>query len=175
MQKLVRLPAIVALAVAATGCSTVMEANRPAATNLSRYALGESRVDIVAKMGMPSGSVKDGEHTCDVYKVYTKGTSAAGKGAIILGEAAADFFTLGLAEAITTPGEAVSKANMHTVLFCYGSDGNLAQLKDEGRERDQPHVAPALAPLPPPATGVGQTAVATAPAPTSPGAAATKP
>jgi hypothetical protein len=110
------------------GCSTVMEANRPPSVNLHRFAAGERRFDVVADVGAPIASEKDGAKSCDIYKLYTQGVSDAGKGAIILTEAAADFFTVGLAEALTTPGEAMTKSKLHTVLFCYKDDGRLTSV-----------------------------------------------
>ena len=117
-----------------TACSTVMEANRPAAVNLSSFTIGEKHLDVVARLGAPQTSEKDGDKTCDVYKLYTKGTSKSGKGAIIVGEAAADVFTLGLFEVVATPGEALTKSNTHVVLFCYSPDNVLISVTDEGRK-----------------------------------------
>ena len=114
-------------------CSTVMEANRPTAVNIRKYSLGEKRLDVLSSLGVPTSSVKDGANSCDVYKLYTKGTSKAGKAGIIFTEAAADFFTLGLAEAIATPAEAATKSNIHTVLICYDEGEKLVSLRDEGR------------------------------------------
>ncbi len=110
-----------------------MEARRPDPVDLHRYALGQRRIDIISKLGTPTGTVQDGLNSCDVYKLYTNGIGRAGKGAVILGEAAADFFTLGLAEVVTTPGEAMTKNKLHTVLACYSPDGTLASLTDEGK------------------------------------------
>jgi hypothetical protein len=122
-------------------CSTVMEANRPSAVNISKYSLGEKRLDVLSSPGAPASSVKDGANSCDVYKLYTKGTSKAGKAGIIFTEAAADFFTLGLAEAVATPAEAATKSNLHTVLICYGQDEKLVSLRDEGRTVQESHSA----------------------------------
>ncbi len=111
----------------------MMEANRPSAVNISRYSVGEARLDVLSSLGAPTSTVKDGANSCDIYKLYTKGTSKAGKAGIILTEAAADFFTLGLAEAVATPAEAATKSNLHTVLICYDEREKLVSLRDEGR------------------------------------------
>ncbi len=110
-----------------------MEANRPSAVNISKYSLGQKRLEILSSLGSPVSSVKDGPNSCDVYKLYTKGTSKAGKAGIIFTEAAADFFTLGLAEVVATPAEAATKSNLHTVLICYDGEEKLVSLRDEGR------------------------------------------
>jgi hypothetical protein len=39
-------------------------------------------------------------------------------------------FTLGLAEVVTTPGEAATRNSLHTVLFCYGADDKLALVRE---------------------------------------------
>jgi hypothetical protein len=126
----------VLLAVAATtlgACSTVMEANRPAAVNINKYGLGEKRLDVMSKLGAPVSTVRDGANSCDVYQLYTKGTSKAGKVGIIFTEAAADVFTLGLAEVVATPTEAATKSHTHTVLICYDADEKLVSMRDEGK------------------------------------------
>jgi hypothetical protein len=121
-------------ALALGGCSTVMEANRPQAVNLKKFTIGEKRIDIIAQLGSPTGSEKDGERSCDVYSIYIHGVNGAGKGAIIVGEAAADVFTAGLFEVIATPAEAASKNKKHTVLFCYSSANALDLIRTDGKQ-----------------------------------------
>jgi hypothetical protein len=132
MNSALRLTAI-GVAVALGGCSTVMEAQRPPATNLNKFAFGEKRLDVVAQVGPALSTVQDGDSSCDIYKLYTSGTSKVGKGAIIFTEAAADVFTAGLAEAVLTPGEAMSKSKQHSVFFCYDKDSKLLTIKDSGK------------------------------------------
>jgi hypothetical protein len=129
------LMAVASISALTVGCSTVMEAERPSATNLSQFGTGERRVDVVARIGAPTGKVDDGGLSCDIYKLHTKGTNAAGKTGIIVTEAAADVFTLGLAEVVLTPAQAASRAGLHTVLFCYNAGETLQQIKDSGVER----------------------------------------
>ena len=57
--------------------------------------------------------------TCDYYKLYTRGYGAGGKIPIAVGEAAADVFTIGLAEIVLTPTEGVTRNEKHPVAFCY--------------------------------------------------------
>lgn len=137
MRQLIFGGAFAACAIALLGgCSTVMEAERPSAVNLDRFAPGQKRVDVVAQIGTPQGQVKDGELGCDVYKLYTKGTSKAAKGGIIVTEAAADVFTLGLAEAVLTPAQGLTKSHLHTVMFCYNGEERLASIRDQGLPRN---------------------------------------
>jgi hypothetical protein len=143
-------PAVLALMLG--GCSTVMEANRPDPVDLQKYSVGEKRMDVIARLGAPESSVKDGDKSCDIYKLYTRGVTKVDKGAIILGEAAADVFTLGLAEAVTTTGEAVTKNKKHTVLICYSVEDLLVSILDEGKSVPAAPVAPATQPPAQPAT-----------------------
>jgi hypothetical protein len=108
-----------------SACSTVMEANRPDPVDLSQFVIGEPRLNVVAEIGAPIASEKDGKNSCDVYKLYTDGPSGAGKGAIAAGEAVADVFTLGLAEVVLTPAEAATSSDKHTVIFCYSPSNKL--------------------------------------------------
>lgn len=136
MTNLATLAAMAALCGGLSGCSTVMEAERPSATNLDRFVVGQRRVDIIAEVGPPLSTIDDTGAACDVYKMHTKGTNAAGKVGIIFGEAAADVFTLGLAEVALTPVEAASKAGLHTVMFCYDANQKLASMRDAGNTRN---------------------------------------
>ena len=133
-----------------------MEAQRPDPVDLHRYTLGQRRIEVLSRLGSPTSSVQDGANSCDVYKLYTNGVSRVGKGAIIATEAAADFFTLGLAEVVATPGEAATKNKLHTVLVCYAPDQTLVSITDEGKAVMAMPVADAptgSAPIPPvPAT-----------------------
>ena len=112
------------------GCSPVMEATRPTPVDTSQFAVGERRVQVVEAIGAPTANVKDGDQSCDVYKLYTRGPGGVGKGVIAAGEAAADVVTLGLAEVLFTPLEAGTRNAKHTVTFCYDKDGKLVSLHD---------------------------------------------
>ena len=148
------------------GCSTVMEADRPSAVNLANYHAGLRRIEVVEKLGAPISVVTDNGNSCDIYKLYTHGTSTAAKVGIITGEAAADVFTLGLFEVVATPAQAASKAHIHTVLFCYSSDEHLVSVIDQGHKRatDEPVASvasPSAAPVPAPAPAPSQSPPAT--------------
>jgi len=110
------------------GCSPVMEANRPDPVDMSQFVIGEKRMDVLAEIGSPKATEKDGKNSCDIYKLYTEGHSAAGKGAIAAGEAVADVFTLGLAEVIFTPAEGATQDSKHAVIFCYSPDNRLVSI-----------------------------------------------
>ena len=113
------------------GCSTVMEANRPDPVSLQKFTVGERRFDVLAQLGPPLVALqKDGDNSCDMYKLYTHGTSGVGKGAIIAGEALADVYTLGLAEIALSPTEAATRNKLHPVIFCYSQDNILVSVKE---------------------------------------------
>lgn len=59
----------VALLVLVGGCSPVVEATRPDPVDLSQFAVGESRVQVVEQIGTPTATVKDGADSRDVYKL----------------------------------------------------------------------------------------------------------
>jgi hypothetical protein len=124
------LPAGAGLLVAlcVSGCGAVLEATRDTPVNLDHVAVGESRVNVMADLGAPLSSVKNGTNDCDVYKLCTEGPGAAGKGAIAAGEVVADIFTFGLTELIFTPVEAATRGCLHTVMACYGPDNKLASI-----------------------------------------------
>src|SRR5271154_5401368 len=122
-----------------TGCSVVMEATRPAPVRLAEFPPGESRDAVVAKLGEPT-------------------TSTA------VGEVVADFFTLGIAEAVSTPTEALTRNKKTPVWFCYRND-TLARvtpkhLEGEDLASSDRAAASPSAPVTTPAGG-GTTAPAT--------------
>jgi hypothetical protein len=122
---------IVSLAsLASPGCSPVMEATRPTPVDTSQFAAGESRVQVVEAIGAPTANVKNTDKSCDVYKLYTRGSGGVGKGVIAAGEGAADVVTLGLAEVLFTPLEAGTRNAKHTVTFCYDKDEKLVSFND---------------------------------------------
>ncbi len=116
------------LAAGLAGCGPVLEATRDTPVNLNHIAVGESRINVIADLGTPVSTVKNGDKDCDVYKLCTEGPGAGGKAAIAAGEVVADVFTLGLTELIFTPVEAATRGCLHTVMACYGPDNKLASL-----------------------------------------------
>jgi hypothetical protein len=113
-----------------SSCSVVMEATRPDPVDLSQFTIGEGRPQIVEQLGAPVANVKQGDDSCDIYKLYTRGPGGVGKGAIAATEAVADVFTLGLAEVITSPVEGATKNEKHTVSFCYDKTSSLVSMRD---------------------------------------------
>jgi hypothetical protein len=122
--------------LAVCGCSPVFEATRPDPVDLSQFAVGESRVQVIEQIGAPTAQVKDADNSCDVYKLYTRGPGSVTKGAIAVGEAAADVVTLGLAEVLFTPVEAATRNSKHTVMMCYDKDNKLAAVRESGSTPD---------------------------------------
>lgn len=124
------LIAIAPVVMMSAGCSTVMEARRPDPVDLRQFSIGDRRFDIVTQIGAPLATETEGSESCDVYKLVTHGVHRAGKAAIILGEAAADVYTLGLFEVIATPVEGATASAPHTVAFCYSADRKLQSISE---------------------------------------------
>jgi hypothetical protein len=112
------------------GCSVYMESNRPTPVKLAEYESGQSRESVIGRLGAPASSTQyPGGNSCDLYQLYTKGYGTGGKVATAVVESAADVFTLGLAEVVLTPTEAVTKNELHPVKFCY-HDQKLTMVSD---------------------------------------------
>ena len=117
-----------------SGCSVYMEATRPTPVDLSQFQPGQTHDAVVEQLGAPTGKMGETDGaTCEGYKLYTHGYGAGGKVPIALLEGAADVFTLGLAEAVTTPVEAATKNQLHVVTFCYRND-KLVRVSEDGHE-----------------------------------------
>ena len=126
----IALPTITAL----QGCSVYMESTRPTPVDLSQFQAGDARESVVERLGTPLSTASEADGaSCDFYNLYTHGYGAAGKAGIAVLEGAADAFTLGLAEIITTPAEGLTKNETHPVTFCY-RDAKLARIRESGNE-----------------------------------------
>lgn len=133
-----------ALALGLGACGPVMEAQRPDPVDLSQFKPGEKRIEVVKIVGVPPATVADGANSCDVYQLYTHGPSSGGKAAAAFGEGVTDVFTLGLAEVIWTPTEALTKNSLYTVTFCYDKDAQLLKVDEvnPGSQTSAPTQAP---------------------------------
>ena len=120
MKSILLFCAALLLASSMVACSVYMEATRPTPTDLNYFQVGMTRDQVMAKLGAPDTTqVQPDQTSCDFYKLYTRGYGAGGKIPIAVAEAAADFFTIGLAEVALTPTEGVTKNEKHPVQFCY--------------------------------------------------------
>ena len=119
-----------------SGCSVFMEATRPTPVDLGKFHPGDSRSSVTQELGSPVTTSKGASGTsCDLYLLYTKGYGVAGKAPIAVGELAADFFTVGLAEIVLSPTEAATRNEKRTVWFCYQNDALLSvTVKSAGAE-----------------------------------------
>jgi len=134
-----------------SGCSVVMEATRPTPVDLEKFHPGDSRSSVTQELGSPVTTSKGaGGTSCDLYLLYTKGYGVAGKAPIAVGELAADVFTIGLAEIVLSPTEAVTRNEKRTVWFCYQNDALLSvTVKSAGAETSTtPTPSPASTPVP---------------------------
>src|SRR5438309_1150086 len=73
---------VLVLILLSNGCSVVMESTRPTPVDTSQFVVGESHLQIVEVLGAPTATIKQGDQSCDVYKLYTHGPGGVGKGAI---------------------------------------------------------------------------------------------
>jgi hypothetical protein len=129
-----KIPALsLLLMVTLGGCSVVMEATRPTPVDLVQFQPGDARDSVTERLGAPhSTAIESDGSSCDCYELYTHGYGTAGKVGIAVVEGAADFFTLGLAEIVSTPTEGVTRNQTYPVTFCY-RDGKLARISESGR------------------------------------------
>jgi hypothetical protein len=123
-----------------------MEATRPTPVDLAQFHSDETRDEVVERLGSPSGEVTESDSaTCDIYQLYTHGYGAGGKVPVALLEGAADVFTLGLAEVVTSPVEYATKNQTHPVTFCY-KNGKLLRVGEDGHQLASITSATTLAP-----------------------------
>jgi len=100
-----------------------MEATRPTPIELAKFHPGDSRTSVTEELGAPvTTSSGAGGTSCDLYLLYLRGYGAAGKVPIAVAEAAADVFSIGLAEIVLSPTEAATRNEKKPVWFCYQND-----------------------------------------------------
>lgn len=116
------LGALIMAAVGTSACSVYMEETRPEPTRLDQFQPGESRDEVMEKLGPPITSTDYAAMNCELYQLYVSGYGEGGKVPIALVETAADVFTLGLAEVVSTPVEASTRNQKSPVWFCYKKD-----------------------------------------------------
>lgn len=119
-----------------SACGPVMEATRPDPVDISQFVPGEKRIKVLSEVGNPVTTSPDGSNSCDIYKLYTRGPGAVGKGVIAAGEAVGDVLTLGLSEVLWTPTEAATRNSKHTVLFCYDPSNKLVSVNESDSRVD---------------------------------------
>jgi hypothetical protein len=160
------------------GCSVVMEATRPAPVRLAQFDPGESRDDVVAKLGEPISNTTDADGaSCDLYELPLSGYGNWAKAGIAFGEFLADVGTIGIAEVVSTPTEAGTRNKKTPVWFCYRK-GLLARVTPKRLEGEDLAASERIASKAPasttsPAAASTQAAAAALPAPQ--GAAPTSP
>jgi len=170
---------LVAIAALIAGCSVVMEATRPAPVRLAQFDPGESRDDVVAKLGEPVSTTTDADGaSCDLYSLPLAGYGNWAKAGIAFGEFLADVGTIGIAEVVSTPTEAGTRNKKTPVWFCYRK-GLLARVTPKRLEGEDLAASERIASkAPAPATSpaaISTQAIAASPAAVSTQATAASP
>ena len=111
-------------------CSVYMEATRPEPVDTAKFTQGQTRDSVRSDLGQPTLTTTERGYECDTYQLYTHALSAGGRAPIAILETAADVFTLGMAEAVLTPGEMLTKNAKYPVKFCY-KDNKLVEVTEE--------------------------------------------
>ena len=171
MKSILSVCAALLLASCLAACSVYMEATRPTPVDLNDYQPGILRDAVVEKLGAPDSTAFGSDGTnCDFYKLYTRGYGSAVKFPIVLAETAADVFTLGLAELLTSPTEYMTKNEKHPVQFCYNAQ-KLVRIVDENTPNASANPNPPSIAASSPTSSATPSAIRSAPATATPGPA----
>jgi hypothetical protein len=164
---------LIAIATLIAGCSIAMEATRPAPVRLAQFDPGESRDDVVAKLGEPVSTTIDADGaSCDLYSLPLSGYGNWAKAGIAFGEFLADVGTIGIAEVVSTPTEAGTRNKKTPVWFCYRK-GLLARVTPKRLEGEDLAASERIAKTAP-APATSPAAVSTQAGATSPAAVDTQ-
>jgi hypothetical protein len=149
IRRCIKFQLTLALVLGLFGCSVYMESTRPTPVDVSQFQPGQNRDFVLEQLGAPQSTVTESDGaSCDFYKLYTRGYGAGGKIPIAIAEGAADVFTLGLPEAITTPAEGATKNDLHPVTFCY-KNGSLIRVVRQGSPASEAGVPESQTPAQP--------------------------
>jgi len=169
----------IALGGLTPGCSVYMEATRPAPVRLAKFQSGESREAVIEQLGQPVTTTTDADGaSCDLYSLHLSGYGDAAKASIAFGEVAADVLTLGIAEVVSTPTEAITRNKKTPVWFCY-KNSVLARITPKKLEGEEVASSPGVAALPSAPASAAKSATTTTAAtpapPTAPPATTSNP
>ena len=106
MRPVMLVGSLIVLLGLSTGCSISRAIKQPPPIPVEQAKVGSTRAEIISIFGPPKFSEQNGSDRTDVYK-FIDGYHGATKMRVIL-YAAADVFTLGLAELILWPLEAAA-------------------------------------------------------------------
>jgi len=98
---------------------------------LSQFNKNTDRFGVISTVGKADGTVTKNDRSCDIYKIYTTGLTAGGRAAMKAGEVVTSIATLGLAQMVWAPVNAGTRPQLHTVLFCFGSNDRLVDIFDK--------------------------------------------
>lgn len=87
-----------------TGCSVFMAAKQPEKKDTKMLVVGVPRAVVLAELGAPVSTVKNGDETTDIFS-FKQGYSKGAKFGRVVFHGVADVATLGLWELIGTPVE----------------------------------------------------------------------
>jgi hypothetical protein len=93
----------------ASGCSVWMETKRPQYTDVTSVQKGTPRYIAAAVLGKPIQTYTKGGKDVDVFQADPKGRYTGTKVGVSIFNSVADIFSLGMWEAVATPGELLTK------------------------------------------------------------------
>ncbi|HEY1269899.1 MAG TPA: hypothetical protein VGH16_21760 [Candidatus Binatia bacterium] len=135
--------AFVVVSFLSTGCSVYMAANQPKAKDLSVLTPGTLRGNVIAELGSPIWSGDKNGDKADVFK-FTQGYSTGAKAARAVFHGVSDFFTLGLWEVVSTPGEMIFSGTEMKLEVTYDKDDKVKTVTnlETGKSIEQTEAKP---------------------------------
>lgn len=122
------LLAVSLLSLAITGCSIYSAAHAPGPVNYREVQVGNIRMDVITKLGVPRMSETTAEDRKDYFE-FTDGYHKAWKGRILI-YLAGDIFSMGLAEIFFWPIEELElQGSAGRAYVVYGLDNKVKSIK----------------------------------------------
>ena len=116
-----------------SGCSVFMAAKQPEKKDTKMLAVGVPRAVILAELGAPISTTKNGNETIDIFS-FKQGYGKAAKFGRAMFHGVADIATLGLWEIVGTPIESSFDGKNTAYQITYDENGNVktvVQLKNK--------------------------------------------
>jgi len=113
--------------VMSSGCSVFMAAKQPGKKNVELFKVGTPRGLLLAEFGLPIYTEDKKGKKVEIFK-FVQGYSAGAKAGRAVFHGAADVFTLGLWEVVSTPAEGIFSGDELAYQVTYGEDDRVAEV-----------------------------------------------
>jgi len=120
---------LIAGALVLDGCSVYMAANKPGLKDTGILRVGTPRSEVISEFGVPQLSKTNADGLLEETWAYTQGQSLWWKIPRVIFYVAADVFTVGLFEVISTPAEMLMNKKQKTFTLVFDRENKIKDVQ----------------------------------------------